>query len=429
MKKQKISFFTQGCRLNQSETAVLEKGFQKDGHQLVEFDDSPDIVVVNTCTVTENGDTDTRKLVNKINREAPGAKIALVGCQAQIHKEKLLKYPNVKWVIGNAQKMQLLRILSETSNDDATVVKTEKIERKTFVIENPGVDRHHTRANIKIQDGCDFFCSFCVIPFARGPARSRVFGDIFRECMVLVEAGHQEIVLTGINIGTYNYEGKSFLDVAIDLERLEGLVRTRISSIEPTTIPDELIALMAGDNKLCPYLHIPLQAGTDQILKGMARKYTIAEFLTCIRKFEKGVPDICIGTDVIVGFPGETDACFEETVSFLEQAPIHYFHVFSYSERQFARSKKLENPVPAEVIKERSKRLRQLSKQKKQEFMASFVGRTKTVLFEMEKKGYWTGLTDNYIRVRVASPENLENKVRPVKLVSVEDQAMTGHLV
>ena len=428
MGKHKIAFYTQGCRLNQSETAVLEKGFEKDQYQLVGLNEQPEIVVVNTCTVTENGDADTRRLVNKINRDSPNAHIALIGCQAQILKETLLSLKNVKWVVGNAQKMGLGKIITDSLNQELPIVLTEKIKRESFTIKDPGIDKKHKRANIKIQDGCDFYCAFCVIPFARGPARSREFNDIIRECMALTGAGHQEIVLTGINIGTYENEGKGFLDVVKALDQLEGLDRVRISSIEPTTVPDELIALMNSNSKCCPYLHIPLQSGSDLVLERMARKYTVAEFDAFIQAFAQKVPDVCIGTDVIVGFPGETDDSFEETYTYLKESPIHYFHVFSYSERKFARSKKFSHQVPVNVIKERSQRLRDLSKRKKAAFMGEFVGKTLPVLFEQQKKGIWTGLTTNYIRVAVKSSENLENQIRPVTLGQVEDQHMIGTL-
>jgi threonylcarbamoyladenosine tRNA methylthiotransferase MtaB len=428
----KVSFYTQGCRLNQAETATLEKSFESHGFKITPFGHSADIVVVNTCTVTEGGDSDTRRLVNKINRTQKSIKIALIGCQSQILKEKLLTYENVQWVVGNQQKMDLRRIIETTIDDQPQLIVT-KIKREPFTVEGSGIDRHHTRANLKIQDGCDFYCAFCTIPFARGPARSRVFEDIVREAIELVEAGHQELILTGINVGTYGYETQigdnyTIVDVVKALLRLDGLERLRISSIEPTTIPQELIYLMRDHPKLCRYLHIPIQAGSDFILEGMNRHYTIAEFREFIDFAYRTVPDICIGTDIIVGFPGETKAHFDQTVAHLMTMPIHYYHVFSYSERQMARSKKMLNQVSSTEITQRSKILRALSQKKRGHFYEQFLGQTVTVLFEQEKEGYWVGYTDNFLRVRVKSDKNIKNQLLSCQLVTADHQRITGML-
>ena len=409
-----VIFITQGCRLNQSETASLENAFKEEGFVIVEDSKHANIAVINTCTVTENGDTDTKRLINKLVNHNPSIQIALIGCQSQVHKEQLLDLKNVKWVIGNAEKMNTHHIISQTLHDTTTVLKTDKITRSAFTIERSSIDQHHTRANIKIQDGCDFYCSFCVIPFARGPARSRVFEDIIRECIDLGDAGHQEIVVTGINVGTYNYENKTIIDVIEGISKIESIKRIRISSIEPTTIPKTLIEMMNTNPKLCRYLHIPLQSGSQDILEAMARKYSIKDFRSFIEWAYKTVPDICIGTDIIVGFPGETKQHFDETVANLMTMPIHYFHVFSYSERKFARSTKKDQKVDTNTIAERSKILRKLSERKKDSFYNNQKGKQLNVLFESQKKGIWTGLTDNYIKVPLKSDENLKNKFHTI---------------
>jgi len=418
-----VAFYTQGCRLNQSETTSLERYFEATGYDVISSIDEANIVVVNTCTVTENGDTDTKRLVRKITRSNPSSSIALIGCQSQILKEKLLELPNVKWVVGNAEKMRLPSLLE---NDSEPMVLVEKIKREPFVINTSGVDKKHTRANIKIQDGCDFYCAFCVIPFARGPARSRVYEDIIRESVDLVAAGHQEIVVTGINVGTYEFEEKSIHDVLNGLSRIDGLQRIRISSIEPTTISSDIIKMMHNHPKLCPYLHIPLQAGSDDVLSLMNRKYTMKEFRDFVNFAYDSVDDICIGTDIIVGFPGETKEHFDQTVANLMTLPIHYFHVFSYSERQYARSKKMDLQVPASEIQRRSKILRDLSQKKRKQFYERFIGNVMPVLFEQKKHGFWSGLTDNYIRVRVQSDRDLRNKLLNVTLNSIEGQSVIG---
>lgn len=422
-----VSFYTLGCRLNQAETAIIQKGFEQKGYTIVNNSSTSDVVVINTCTVTENGDADTRRLVNKVNRLNPQAKIALVGCQAQTQGERLLEMPNVQWVIGNALKMDFADLLDDFSWDQPQV-KTPPIKKGPFTIPNAGVDPSHTRANLKIQDGCDFFCSFCEIPFARGRARSRVYDDIIRAASELVEGGHQEIVLTGINVGTYKYEDKSIADVLTGLEDISGLERIRISSIEPTTIPDDVLKKMANNNKLCRYLHIPVQHGQDDILSAMNRKYTAQDFADYVYHVDNTVPDVCIGTDVMVGFPGETDDLFESSYRLLKYLPIAYFHVFSYSDRDHNKSRKFENKIPKNIIDLRSQRMRELSARKRRTYFERFVGKTVKVLFEQKKKNYWTGLTDTYIRVKTKSTENLENKFVNVKLEQVDDLTMLGSI-
>jgi threonylcarbamoyladenosine tRNA methylthiotransferase MtaB len=425
----RVSFYTLGCRLNQAETAILQKSFEQQGFQVVPFNEDAEVVVVNTCTVTQNGDADTRKVVNKINRNSPEAKIALIGCQAQIQREKLLELPNVQWVVGNARKMDFAGILKLRRNITEPEVITPVISRRSFTIPAAGIDRQHTRANLKIQDGCDFFCSFCVIPYARGRTRSREYGDIFREAKQLIEAGHREIVLTGINVGTYHYQDKTIMEVVQGLVNLEGLDRLRISSIEPTTIPTELLQLMSEDSKLCRYLHIPLQSGSDEILQKMNRRYTLREFDEFINLVHDQVPGVCLGTDVIVGFPGETDDHFEQTYRYLLNANLAYFHVFSYSERPWAKSRKLGAKVSPEIIEQRSRRLRELSDRKRRVYLQRQLGTIQTVLFEQLKRGYWIGLTDTYIRVKVKSDNDLQNQILPVQLESIEKNTIIGKLL
>jgi threonylcarbamoyladenosine tRNA methylthiotransferase MtaB len=423
----KISFYTLGCRLNQSETASIQNSFEAHGYEVVDFEKPSDIVVINTCTVTEGGDADTRRLVNKVNRLNPQARIALVGCQAQVQKEKLASMPNVRWIVGNSRKMDLVSVFKEHPQPIEVAIITPVIDREPFVQPTASIDRQHTRANIKIQDGCDFFCSFCEIPYARGRARSRVFEDILKEVQVLASAGHKEIILTGINIGTYSYEDKSLLHVIAQMEKVEDLKRIRISSIEPTTIPLELFDHM-GQGKLCRYLHIPLQSGSETTLIEMKRKYSAVEFINFIREAEAKVSEICIGTDVIVGFPGETDQHFDETVDLIREEPIDYVHVFSYSERHMAKSRLRGDAVSSSIVSKRSQILRELSARKRHVFYQSLLGTVQLVLMEEVKDGYWTGLTDNYVRVKVKSNASLDNQIIPVKLQKIEGSSLVGIL-
>ena len=425
----KIYTQTMGCRLNQSESAVIENSLAVNGFEVVDSYAQADIVVVNTCTVTENGDADTRRLVNKIVRQNPSARIALIGCQAQVQKAKLAELPNVRWVIGNAKKFNLAEIFRETEHATIPQIITPTIPREIFTVPIAGIDRSHTRANIKIQDGCDFFCTFCEIPYARGRARSREFDDIFHEVRALVDAGHKEIVLTGINIGTYQASDKSIADVLEILEQVRGLERIRISSIEPTTIPDAVLTKMAAGGKLCRYLHVPLQSGHNEILKRMQRKYTLEEFSAFVRDARRQVTGICIGTDVIVGFPGETDAHFDATCAAVRELPIDYCHVFSYSKRYMAKSREFTDEVPAAVIAKRSEILRDLSNRKRRLFFERSLETIQRVLFEQKKNGVWTGLTDNYIRIHVESHQNLRNQLRDVRLSRIERENVYGEIV
>jgi threonylcarbamoyladenosine tRNA methylthiotransferase MtaB len=309
-------------------------------------------------------------------------------------------------------------------------VITPTIPRDSFTVPVTGVDRHHRRANLKIQDGCDFFCSFCVVPYARGRARSREFEDILREARGLAAAGHKEIVLTGINLGTYQYKNHTLMDVVEALEQIEGLARIRISSVEPTTIPESLIRKMAGQTKLCRHLHIPLQSGSDTILKAMKRKYRAREFEQFIRMADDLVPQICIGTDMIVGFPGETEEDFERSARSLREWPIDYAHVFSYSWRQMTHSGKLppSDKIPAEMVERRSQILRDMSLRKRQMFHGSLLGTRQSVLFEEKKKDGWSGLTDNYIRVGVESDRSLANEFGTVHL-EIVSATMAGGIL
>ncbi|OGW98330.1 MAG: tRNA (N(6)-L-threonylcarbamoyladenosine(37)-C(2))-methylthiotransferase MtaB [Omnitrophica WOR_2 bacterium GWA2_45_18] len=429
MRPQTISFYTLGCRLNQSETAVVQNSFETNGYKIVDFNVPADVVVINTCTVTENGDADTRRLVHRITRLNPRARIALIGCQAQIQKEKLTELPNVQWIVGNALKLDLLRIIQELSPDGKPQVIAPVIPRTDFTVPLSGKDQNHTRANIKIQDGCDFFCSFCEIPYARGRARSRKFDDILREVQSLVSFGHKEIVITGINVGTYQQESYTLIDVIKAMEQIAGLERIRLSSIEPTTIPLTLLDYMGKGRKLCRYLHIPLQSAHDQILKRMNRQYAFQHFRDFICRALDTVPGICLGTDIITGFPGEEEDHFQETVHRLNALPIHYFHIFSYSSRRVAKSRNFQEAIAPEIIQHRSRILRQLSQQKRRLFYESFIGTTQRVLFEQRKEGTWSGLTDNYIRVRATSTDDLANRFVDIQLLKTHDAGVWGEAI
>jgi threonylcarbamoyladenosine tRNA methylthiotransferase MtaB len=309
------------------------------------------------------------------------------------------------------------------------VVHSTKISRDAFTIDIVGDYSQQTRANLKIQDGCNFACAFCIIPFTRGGARSRTLDDIVREAHGLVEHGHREIVLTGVNIGTYANGDYDLLQVVQALEPIKGLERIRISSIEPTTISDALVEWMSTSDKLCPYLHVPVQSGDDEILRRMKRRYTRAEFATFIERVAVQVPDICLGTDVMAGFPGEDEHAFNETRSLLADLPLAYFHVFSYSERPHTFAQRYTDHVPPQVVQPRSRMLRELSVRKKSTFYRQFTGRTLRVLFERrESSGLYTGFSDNYIKTGVATDADVSNQLLSVHLQDIDHGLAVGTL-
>ncbi len=431
--KKKVTFYTAGCRLNQSETAVLTDRFTNMGYERVAYGESTDVLVLNTCSVTENAEADCRRVIRRTLRHSPRAFVAVTGCYAQTGLKTLQHLPGVDLVLGNQYKMLLPDYLEEMPHahkPSSTYVRhSSSISREDFVQDGVG-EYATTRANLKIQDGCNFMCSFCLIPFARGRERSRLSDDAVREAEQLVERGHRELVLTGVNIGRFANGSEGLLDLIQRLERIPGLARIRISSIEPTTIPDALIEYMSTSRKLCRFLHVPLQSGDDEILSAMNRRYSVKAYRTWVERVAQKIPDVCVGTDVLVGFPGETDRRFSATYDVVRDLPLAYAHVFSYSARPGTPAPRLSNPVPSAAIKTRSRSLARLSATKRAQFYERFLDRDCLVLFEsIGKAGLWTGLTDNFIRVGVPGGSgSLANQIRRVRLTGVMEHAALGQL-
>ncbi|MEE9149916.1 MAG: tRNA (N(6)-L-threonylcarbamoyladenosine(37)-C(2))-methylthiotransferase MtaB [Candidatus Tectomicrobia bacterium] len=426
----RASFYTLGCRLNQAETATISATFAARGYHVVNFGDETDVCVINTCSVTEGAEAKCRQAVRAVLRRSPQAYVAVTGCYAQVGVEALERIEGLDLIVGTEDKMRVVELIDLPQKQDRPrVVHSKKISRDEFTIDLVGDYSGQTRANVKIQDGCNFACAFCIIPFARGGARSRKLDDIVREAHGLVERGHREIVLTGVNIGTYASGTYDLLHVVQALEPIAGLERIRISSIEPTTISDALLEWMVASPKLCPYLHIPVQSGDDGVLQRMKRRYTRAEFAAFIERLAARVPDICLGTDVMVGFPGEDDGAFTHTRTLLADLPLAYFHVFSYSERPHTYAQRYVDRVPPQVVQQRSRLLRELSERKKAAFYRGFTGRTLRVLFERrEHSGLYTGFSDNYIKVGVATDANVANQLLSVRLQEVDTGIAVGTL-
>lgn len=421
-----VSFFTQGCRANQSETSALKQSLLSRNIHVVPFEEPSDVVVINTCTVTEKGDADTRRLISRIRREKPGTEIILIGCQVEALRESLLSIPGVKGVIGNQDKMKLADILLNQVYKEKALL--DDIRCLPFTHDHAAMDSELTRANLKIQDGCNNFCAYCIVPFVRGRARSREYENLLKEVDELLGAGYREIVLTGINIGNYRHEDKALIDVLKAILSRKEDFRLRISSIEPHPQIEEIVSLMEQNPKLCRFLHIPVQSGSDTLLTLMGRRYTTSDFSRLVFDIHKRLPDCCIGTDVIVGFPGETEERFSETRELFKNLPLAYFHVFSYSERPGVKSLTLPQKVEASQIKERSAILRALSTAKRRKFMEKFIHQKVRVLFEEEKEGFWYGLTGNYMRVMVKMQGAWRNRFENVLLEKISGQNITGTL-
>ena len=414
----KVSLYTLGCRLNQAETAIIANSLASEGYQIIPFGEKSDLTVINTCTVTEQADSKCRQAVRKVLRKNPDTFVAVVGCYAQMAVESIKAIPGVDLIIGNEHKLQIVDYLDGLEKQASPlIIHSPRISREEFVIESYGLYDNATRANLKIQDGCNFVCSFCIIPTARGAARSRQLDDIVREAEKLVELGHQELILTGVNIGTYKSGDNSIVTILGALEKIEALKRIRISSIEPTTIPEAVIEMMAGSDKVCKHLHIPLQSGDDRILKLMRRRHTVKEFAAFIESVHRRIPGIGIGTDVMVGYPSEDDAAFINTKKLLADLPVSYYHVFTYSDRKGTASCKMSEKVMPQVKKKRNAILIEQGERKKRAFYQAYINKQMPVLFEQQNRdGFWTGYTTNYIQVALKSDRNLHNKIIPVTL-------------
>jgi threonylcarbamoyladenosine tRNA methylthiotransferase MtaB len=423
---------TLGCRLNQAETALLADRLRQDGYELAEAGQPTDLLVLNTCSVTEAAERECRHLIRRTLHHWPHAFVAVTGCYAQTGAEALRRTPGVDLIVGGQYKMNLPAYLPPPhalrKRPAPEVLHTRTLDREDFVI--PGAGEYDTvRANLKIQDGCNFMCSFCLIPFARGHERSRRLDDAVREAEALAARGHCELVLTGVNLGRYAHEASTLLDLIQRLERVSGVERIRISSIEPTTIPEALLDYLSTSDKLCRHLHIPLQSGDDRILRAMNRRYTVREYAAFIERAVSRIPGLCLGTDLMVGFPGEGEGEFANTMAVAGDLPFAYFHVFSYSKRPGTAAAHLKgHPRPA-TVKARSRVLSQLSRAKRMSFYQRYTGRAVSVLFETrEAHGLWSGLTDNYVRVGVAADSDLRNQLRTVVITGTMDGLATGEL-
>ncbi|SQA94957.1 tRNA (N(6)-L-threonylcarbamoyladenosine(37)-C(2))-methylthiotransferase MtaB [Capnocytophaga ochracea] len=427
----KVAFYTLGCKLNFSETSTIARSFEEEGYQRVDFDEPADIYVINTCSVTENADKQFKQIVRKALKTNPKAFLAAVGCYAQLKPEELASVDGVDLVLGAKEKFNITQYIDDLTKNNEGVVHSCEISETDFYVGSYSIgDR--TRAFLKVQDGCDYKCTYCTIPMARGISRSDTIENIIANAKKISDKGIKEIVLTGVNIGDYGkgeFGNKkhehTFLELVQALDKVEGIERLRISSIEPNLIKDETIDFIAQSKSFVPHFHIPLQSGSNEILKKMKRRYLRELYVSRVAKIREVMPDACIGVDVIVGFPGETDEHFLETYYFLNDLDISYLHVFTYSERDNTEAVLMDGVVPDAVRAKRSKMLRGLSAKKRNAFYTSQLGKEKTVLFESDnKQGYIHGFTENYVKVKAPWDPSLVNTLRKVKLTKIDADGM-----
>lgn len=413
-----VAFHTLGCKLNFSETSTLSRTLEAEGFLKKEFEEEADVYVINTCSVTENADKECRQLVRRIQRRAPESLVVITGCYAQLKPKEIAAIEGVDLVLGAAEKFNIAEHLRElTKGDSAKICSCEIEDVEGFHVSYSINDR--TRTFLKVQDGCDYNCSFCTIPLARGHSRSDSIEGVIQNVKELSKSGTKEIVLTGINLGDFGKgtnggkkREESFFELVQELDQTEGVDRYRISSIEPNLLSNEIIDFVASSKRFMPHFHIPLQSGSNEILGGMRRRYRRELYEDRIAHIKTLMPHCCIGVDVIVGFPGETDALFQETFEFLHQLDVSYFHVFTYSERDNTLAVTMESPVPMHIRNERNKILRNLSYQKMQYFTQQQIGANRKVLFETaDKNGMMEGFTDNYIKIKTPFRKEWVNEI------------------
>lgn len=427
----KVAFYTLGCKLNFSETSTIARNFVNEGFSRVEFEEKADIYVINTCSVTDNADKRFKTIVKSALKQNPEAFLIAVGCYAQLKPEELAAVDGVDLVLGATEKFNVTSYINDLTKNNIGEVHSCEIEDADFYVGSYSIgDR--TRAFLKVQDGCDYKCTYCTIPLARGISRSDTLENVLKNAKEISEKGIKEIVLTGVNIGDYGkgeFGNKkhehTFLELVQNLDKVEGIHRLRISSIEPNLLKDETIDFVSNSETFVPHFHIPLQSGSDELLKKMKRRYLRKVYTNRVAKIKEVMPNACIGVDVIVGFPGETDELFLETYNYLSELDISYLHVFTYSERANTEAVLMDGVVPKNVRAKRSKMLRGLSVKKRRAFYESQIGNTLTVLFESEnKEGYIHGFTENYVKVKTPWNPELVNTLHKVTLTKIDEDGL-----
>jgi threonylcarbamoyladenosine tRNA methylthiotransferase MtaB len=419
----KVAFYTLGCKLNYSETSSIGRLFNNAGYDTVDFTNTPDVFVINTCSVTDNADKKCKKVVKEALKISPNAYVTIVGCYAQLKPKEIAEIPGVDMVLGAAEKFNIVEHITDlTKNTKALVYNQPVSEANQFVPSYSFGDR--TRTFLKVQDGCDYSCSFCTIPLARGSSRSDTIDSVIEQAKQIAASDVKEIVLTGVNLGDFGIingqRETKFFDLVKALDKVEGIDRIRISSIEPNLLTDEIIEFVTGSERFVPHFHIPLQSGSNKILSLMRRRYKRELYVDRVAKIKQLMPDCCIGVDVIVGFPGETREDFIDTYNFLNELDISYLHVFTYSERENTLAAEMKGTVPGSTRAERSRMLHILSDKKRRAFYDNQLGKTEEVLFESDiKDGFMHGFTRNYVKVKTKYDPVLVNELKKVTLTNI----------
>jgi threonylcarbamoyladenosine tRNA methylthiotransferase MtaB len=429
--KKNVAFYTLGCKLNFSETSTIARNFENEGFKRVDFEETADIYVINTCSVTDNADKRFKSIVKNALKKNSEAFLIAVGCYAQLKPEELAAVDGVDLVLGATEKFNVTSYINDLTKNNVGEVHSCEISEADFYVGSYSIgDR--TRAFLKVQDGCDYKCTYCTIPLARGISRSDTLENVIQNAKEISSKGIKEIVLTGVNIGDYGkgeFGNKkhehTFLELVKKLDNVEGIHRLRISSIEPNLLKDETIEFVSKSKSFVPHFHIPLQSGSDELLKKMKRRYLIQTYTNRVSKIKEVMPNACIGVDVIVGFPGETDELFLETYNYLNEMDISYLHVFTYSERPNTEAVKLDGVVPKKIRAKRSKMLRGLSAKKRRSFYESQLGKTAKVLFENEnKEGFINGFTENYVKVKTPWNPELVNTLHTISLTEIDSDGL-----
>jgi threonylcarbamoyladenosine tRNA methylthiotransferase MtaB len=424
----KVAFYTLGCKLNYSETSTISRMFEAKGYEKVEFEQNPDIFIINTCSVTDNADKKCKKIVKEAKKISPNSYVTIIGCYAQLKPKEIAEIEGVDAVLGAAEKFRLIELLDGFSKEQETKVLASEIQQAD-IFNNAYSMHDRTRTFLKVQDGCNYGCAFCTIPLARGKSRSDSMENILQSAWEIASSEVKEVVLTGVNIGDFGIQqGKrkeKFADLVMALDKIKGIERFRISSIEPNLLTNEIIEFVSSSERFVPHFHIPLQSGSNTILRSMGRRYLRELYEDRVNKIKNLMPHCCIGVDVIVGFPGETDELFLETYNFLNELDISYLHVFTYSERANTRAVEMDGIVPMKKRNERSKMLRILSEKKKRKFYEENLGKTYNVLFEEDiENGQMHGFTENYIRVSAKYDPILINELKTVTLSEINEKGV-----
>jgi threonylcarbamoyladenosine tRNA methylthiotransferase MtaB len=419
----KVAFYTLGCKLNYSETSTIGRMFNDAGFETVNFTDAADVYIINTCSVTENADKKCRKVVKEALKHSPNAYVTIVGCYAQLKPQEISEIEGVDMVLGAAEKFRIVEFISDLTKNPKAVIHNSPIEETNqFIASYSYGDR--TRTFLKVQDGCDYSCTFCTIPLARGKSRSDLIPNIVQQAQEIAASGVKEIVLTGVNIGDFGLRDgvreDKFIDLVKALDEVGGIERFRISSIEPNLLTNEIIEFVAISKRFVPHFHIPLQSGSNKILSLMRRRYKNDLYVNRVSAIKAIMPNACIGVDVIVGFPGETRDDFLDTYNFLNELPISYLHVFTYSERENTPAAEMDGSVPGSQRADRSKMLHILSDKKRRAFYKTQLGNSYPVLFEADhKEGFMHGFTPNYVKVKVKYDPVLVNELKTIKLLDI----------